>query len=218
MEVHCRTTKGERALSALAVGHHTSSHRIAAEDGLRAQLYRLLASALSGAPDVKMLQDYAALTGDASRLGKAIATFARVAAVTSPEAVRHQYHDLFIGLGRGEMVPYGSYYLTGFLQEKPLARLRQDMARNGVMRDARSSDPEDHAASVLEIMAGLIDGAFGAPMSLDDQKAFYARHLESWLPIFFRDLEGAQTSVLYAALGSVGRAFLEIETGAFEML
>jgi TorA maturation chaperone TorD len=209
---------GIEAVTALADGQADAPLRIAAEDDLRAQLYRLLAAALSRAPDAATLQAFAALTGDDSRLGQAIGTLARVAAASSRDTVRHEYQTLFIGLGRGELVPYGSYYLTGFLQEKPLARLRQDMARIGIKRDDTASDPEDHAASVTEIMAGLIDGAFGTPLALGDQKAFYSQHLESWLPIFFRDLETAQTSVLYSALGTVGRAFLDVETAAFEMV
>lgn len=192
--------------------------RISAEDSSRAQIYRLLATLLSRAPDSALLQSIAALRGGPGRFGEVINTLAKVAASTSEHTVRAEYQDLFIGLGRGELVPYGSYYLTGFLQEKPLAALRRDMARLGLDRASETSDPEDHAASVLEAMAGLIDGRFGEPASLAAQKEFQQRHLASWLPVFFRDLEGAQSSVFYAAAGSVGRAFLDIEAGAFEMV
>jgi TorA maturation chaperone TorD len=205
-------------LAALADKIEHVEIRISAEDEIRAQVYRLLAAVLSRAPDATLLKSVAALNGGAGRFGEAIGTLARVAANTQDHAVRAEYQDLFIGLGRGELVPYGSYYLTGFLQEKPLASLRRDMARLGMGRASASSDPEDHAASVLEAMAGLIEGNFGAPASLDVQKEFQHRHLASWLPVFFRDLEGAQSSVFYAAVGSVGRAFLEIEAGAFEMV
>jgi TorA maturation chaperone TorD len=208
----------EWSLTALAEGQSGQLVSLAAEEQLRAQLYRLLASLLSDAPSNQLLQRCAALNGDASRLGMAIGVLARVAANTQAQTARVEYHDLFIGVGRGELVPYASYYLTGFLQEKPLAKLRQDLAGLGVIRTAQTSDPEDHAAAILEVMAGLIDGTYGAPVALDVQKLFFERHLQAWLPIFLRDLETAQASVFYSALGSVGRAYLEIEISAFEMV
>jgi TorA maturation chaperone TorD len=191
---------------------------IASEDALRAGVYRLLADCLSRAPSAARLAAIASLEGGATPFGQVIQTFAAVARKTSPHTVVEEFQTLFIGLGRGELVPYGSYYLTGFLQEKPLAKLRQDMGRLGIVRSEGVSEPEDHVASVLEIMAGLIEGAFGAPCPIEDQKSFYAQHLGSWAPLFFRDLERADASVFYAALGSVGRVFLEIEDDAFAMV
>jgi TorA maturation chaperone TorD len=206
------------ALAAAADRLSDVTDRISAEDDTRTQLYRLLASLFSAAPSANLLKSLSSLTGDDGRFGQSISTLAKVAAVTSEATARSEYQELFIGLGRGELVPYGSYYQTGFLQEKPLANLRRDMMRLGITRSNDTSDPEDHVASVLEMMAGLIDGRFGEPGDLTVQKDFYLRHLASWLPIFFRDLEGAQASVFYAATGSMGRAFLEIESGAFDMV
>lgn len=191
---------------------------IAPEDTLRAQGYRLLARFLSAPPSAPDLQAAAGLCGDDSELGRAITAFARVCARSQAAAVAEEYHDLFIGLVRGELVPYGSYYLTGFLHEKPLAKLRQDMARLGVAREQGISDPEDHIASLCEMMAGFIDGSLGSALSLEEQKAFYAAHIGSWAPVLFRDMEAAKRSVLYATLGSVGRVFLEIEEGGFAMV
>jgi TorA maturation chaperone TorD len=185
---------------------------------LRARCYRLLARFLSTPPTAADLQAGASLTGDASDLGRAISAFARVCARASPAAVADEYHDLFIGLVRGELVPYGSYYLPGFLHEKPLAKLRQDMGRLGVERDEGVADPEDHIASLCEMMAGFIDGALGRQLPLEEQKRFFSTNIASWAPVFFRDLEVAKASVLYATLGSVGRAFLAIEEGAFAMV
>ena len=128
-----------------------------------------------------------------------------------------EFHDLFVGLSRGELVPYGSYYLTGFLHEKPLAKLRQDMERLGLERDPDVREPEDHIASVCEMMAGFIDGTFGDPLTLEDQRRFFTAHVGSWAPVFFRDLEIAKSSILYSTLGSVGRVFLQIEESAFAM-
>jgi TorA maturation chaperone TorD len=204
-------------LTALAEGHFAGDAAVAEEDVLRAQVYHLLANHLSAAPTTAQLSELARLGGDATPLGRAISALARIAGNSTSAAISREYQDLFIGLGRGELVPYASYYLTGFLQEKPLARLRQDMARLGLKRDPSTSDPEDHAASVLQIMGGLVSGDFGTPGDSAAQRAFFETHVASWMPVFFRDLEAAKSSVFYAALASVGRAFLDVEDAAFAM-
>jgi TorA maturation chaperone TorD len=191
---------------------------IAPEDTLRAQWYRLLARFLSLPPSSAELQAAAALVGGDSEFGRAIAGFARACAGCDPERVAREFHDLFIGLSRGLLVPYGSYYLSGFLHEKPLAKLRQDMARLGVARAAGVADPEDHIASLLEMMAVFIEGSCGRCLSLAEQKDFFATHIGNWAAVFFRDLEAAEGSLLYAALGTVGRSFLAIEEDAFAMV
>lgn len=191
---------------------------VSPEDALRAQLYRLLAHFLSAPPRQGGLDLAAALGGDGgSEFGRAIAGLAEAAAGTSAAAAADAYHVLFIGLGRGELVPFGSYYLTGFLHEKPLARLRQDMARLGLAREPGVPEPEDHIASVLEIMAGLIDGSFGAPLPIEEQRRFFEAHVGNWASHFFHDLEASGVSTLYSALGSVGSTFLEIEERAFTL-
>ncbi|MBU2532951.1 MAG: molecular chaperone TorD family protein [Alphaproteobacteria bacterium] len=187
------------------------------EDRFRVDFYRLLALFLSAPPSAASLSAAAALEGSDAPLGRAIRSFARVAAQTDSTTADDEFHALFIGVGRGELLPYASYYLTGFLHEKPLARLRSEMAALGIAADPDASEPEDHAAAVLDMMAGLIDGSFGHPLTIADQKRFYDAHLGNWMPLFFRDLEGASSSVLYAALAQIGSRFLEIESAAFEM-
>jgi TorA maturation chaperone TorD len=201
-----------------AAGLVEPSPDVAPEDVLRARCYRLLARFLSSPPTAAELKTAAALSGDDSGLGRAISAFAHVCARANAAGVADEYHELFIGLARGELVPYGSYYQTGFLHEKPLAKLRQDMVRLGVAREQGVADPEDHIAALCEMMAGFIDGALRRPLSLEEQKSFFTAHIGSWAPVFFRDLEVAKASVLYATLGSVGRAFLAIEEGAFAMV
>ena len=191
---------------------------IAPEDLLRAQCYRLLARFLSSPPTGADLAAGAQLSGDDSDLGRAVAAFAHVCGRSQAAAVAEEYHDLFIGLVRGELIPYGSYYLTGFLHEKPLAKLRQDMSRHGIQREQNVAEPEDHIASLCEMMAGFIDGSFGRALALDEQKAFFSAHIGNWAPVLFRDMEAAKASIVYATLGSVGRVFLEIEDGAFAMV
>jgi TorA maturation chaperone TorD len=195
-----------------------ASRGVAPEDLLRARCYRLLARFLSSPPTTSELQAAAELTGDDSALGRAVSAFARVCVRSNAASVAEEYQDLFIGLVRGELIPYGSYYLTGFLHEKPLAKLRQDMGRLGIERQQGVAEPEDHIASLCEMMAGFIDGALGRELSLEEQKLFFTTHIAPWAPVFFRDLEVAKASVLYATLGSVGRAFLAIEEGAFAMV
>lgn len=185
------------------------------EDRSRAHVYGLLSSYLSAPATAAQLEAGADLSGDITDLGQAIDTFAHLCGRTSVDAAASEYHELFIGVGRGELLPYASYYLTGFLNEKPLAKLRNDMRSLGITRDAGSSDPEDHAASVCAMMSGLITGQFGDPLPLEEQRKFYETHVQSWMPYFFRDLEGAKSSILYASVGAVGRVFLEIEGTAF---
>lgn len=187
------------------------------EERLRAEFYGLLGRLLSAPPDAGTLRELAALEGDDSEIGRGITALAKVAAITGPEAAEREFNRLFIGLGRGELLPYGSYYLTGFLNEKPLAILRGHMAKLGIARNAEVKEPEDHIATLCEIMAGLISGAFGAPLTLADQEAFFNTHLAQWAEHFFTDLEGAEGSVLYAPVGRIGRAFLQIEVEAYRM-
>jgi TorA maturation chaperone TorD len=188
------------------------------EDRIRAQLYRLLGALFARLPDREMLDRLSALSGDdSSELGRALTALAHTASVTDPADADDEFHDLFIGVGRGELMPYGSYYLTGFVYEKPLARLRGDMARLGIARAAGVKEPEDHIASLCDMMAGLIEGDFGAPANLETQRNFFDAHLGPWVAQFFADLEIAKSAKLYARVGTVGRIFMEIESTAFEM-
>ncbi len=191
--------------------------KIVSEDRLRADLYNFLGLMLSGPPDQILLDQCAGLSGDDSALGKAIGGLSRVAKATKPKKVESEFNALFVGLGRGELLPYASYYLTGFLNEKPLATLRTDMAVRGITRAPNVYEPEDNIASLMEMMGGMIVGRFGVPAALEDQKTFFNKHIASWAGHFFADLEGAKNSVLYASLGSVGKAFIEIEREAFRM-
>ena len=183
---------------------------ISAEDVLRADLYDFLSAFLARQPSGILLTQTAELKGDDSDIGRGIAALARLADAVDPRDAHREFNALFIGLGRGELLPYGSYYLTGFLNEKPLARLRGDMARLGI-------EPEDNIASLCEMMAGLIRGRFGAPAGLSEQKQFFEAHLAPWAELFFKDLEAAEASVLYAPIGMIGRAFVRIEQEAFRM-
>ncbi len=190
---------------------------ISEEDQLRAQMYRLLGHFLRAPADAGALELATGLSGGDTDIGKAITAFARIAEKSDPETIAREYHDLFIGVGRGELLPYASYYLTGFLNEKPLAKLRNDMSRLGISRHDDVKEPEDHIGALCEMMSGIIAGDFEAPGDLAEQKKFFDTHVGSWARHFFGDLESAKSSVLYGALGSVGKAFIEIEEVAFTM-
>jgi len=187
------------------------------EDLLRAQLYQMLSHFLGNPPSQQDLNSLASMRGDSSPLGEAIASLAKIAGKTDVVRVAQEYQDLFIGVGLGELLPFGSYYLTGFLHEKPLAALRKDMERLGIARRADVKIPEDHIAAVFEMMSGIIDGKYGTVYDLDEQREFYNKHVGSWARHFMSDLEGAKASILYAAIGTIGRIFLEIEEVAFTM-
>ncbi|WFU69714.1 Cro/CI family transcriptional regulator [Bradyrhizobium sp. CB2312] len=182
-------------------------------DAARAQEYLLLATLLSAAPSRRLLDQLSALTGDTTPLGRAHVELAEAAAGAVAAKIEREYFDLFVGLGRGEILPYASYYLTGFLNERPLSRLRADLAALGIERVAINSEPEDHAAILCEIMAGFAAGRFAA--SSDTQRAFFEKHLAPWMGRLFADIERAGNATFYRAVGALGRAFMEIETEAF---
>ncbi|KCV81826.1 molecular chaperone TorD [Actibacterium atlanticum] len=190
---------------------------VSEEDRLRADLYNFLGVLLSGPPDQILLEQTSGLSGDQGDLGTAINALAKIAKLSKPKAVESEFNKLFIGLGRGELLPYASYYMTGFLNEKPLALLRQDMAARGMTRAQNVYEPEDNIASLMEMMGALIVGRFGDPAELADQRTFFNRHIAPWAGHFFTDLEAAKNSVLFAAVGQVGRVFMEIEAEGFRM-
>jgi TorA maturation chaperone TorD len=194
---------------------HPNAGDVEEVDAARAQEYTLLAALLSRAPDQALLDRLANLRGDPSPLGVAHAALAEAASRTNAEHVEREYFDLFIGLGRGELLPYGSYYISGFLYERPLARLREQLSRLGIERADGESEPEDHAAIQCEIMAGLINGRLPAEAGAD--RELFGKHLSPWIGRFFADLERAEAADFYRKVGTLGRLFVDIETEAFAL-
>lgn len=184
-------------------------------DAARAQEYALLSVLLGHAPSQDLLDRVARLRGDASPLGVAHAALAEAASRTSAERAGREYFDLFIGIGRGELLPYASYYLTGFLHERPLARLRQDLAQLGIERAAHQVEPEDHAAILCEIMSALTSGRFAAPAGTD--RMLFKDHMAPWIGRFFADLERCDAGAFYRQVGMLGRVFMDIEMEAFTL-
>jgi TorA maturation chaperone TorD len=184
-------------------------------DAARAQEYALLATLLTRAPDAALLSGLSELRADASPLGLAHAALAQAADKATVESAEREFFDLFIGLGRGELLPYGSYYLTGFLHERPLARLRDDLARIGVARANGVVEPEDHAGILCEIMSGLASRRLPAPPESD--RVIFDKHMAPWIGRFFTDLENAEAADFYKWVGALGRVFMDIEREAFDL-
>lgn len=187
------------------------------EDRLRADFYDFLSALLARPASKEILAQTAGLKGDEGDLGQAITAMAKMATLCKPAAVEREFNKLFIGMGRGELLPYASFYLTGFLNEKPLAALRREMLGLQIEREKNVFEPEDNIASLLEMMAGMIQGRFGEPVPVERQTAFFNKHIAPWAGHFFADLQAAENSVFYAAVGAAGKAFMDIEREAFRM-
>lgn len=193
---------------------HTSAELDETERA-RADEYMLLATLLGAPPRQEVLDLISGLGGDASPLGVAHIALAEAAGATSEADAGREYFNIFVGVGRGEVLQYGSYYLTGFLHERPLARVREDLRNLGIERREGVHEPEDQLATLLEIMAGLIAGDFAVP--LEQQQQFFERHLKPWAARCFADVAVAPSADFYRAVAEVGRLWIEIEAEAFEL-
>jgi TorA maturation chaperone TorD len=188
------------------------------EDRLRADTYRVLGRLLAAPPDAETLELFA--TAPVSTEDNLLAVAWRMLALSAERSavsqVADEYQTLFIGLGRGELVPFGSWYLTGFLMEQPLARLRTDMQKLGFERQDDVSEPEDHAAALCEIMALLAEDT--GPGSLEVQAAFFETHIGTWMARFFRDMQEASSARFYRAVGQLGEQFINTDQRYLEMV
>ncbi len=188
----------------------SNSDLLVNEQHCRAGAYGLLASLLRVAPDESALarvSRFAETDPAGDELALSMSMLGLAATSSMPDAVEDEFFNLFIGLGRGELVPYGSWYLTGFLMEKPLSHLRDDLATLGFKRDEDMHEPEDHAAALCEVMYMLIEGE----VSLNQQSLFFETHMECWFEHFFADLGSAKSAVFYRAVGRFGAAFTAFE-------
>jgi len=187
-----------------------------AEQQSRAAAYGLIAALLRSPPDQSLLNQVAELSqviGDGDDLSLAMSMLGLAARSSAVEAVDDEFHDLFIGLGRGELMPYASWYLTGFLMERPLGLLRDDLARLGIERDPSVVEPEDHMAALCEVMLLLIQ----EQRAFEPQADFFEQHLARWCDDFFADLSRASSAAFYRNLGRFGSAFLQLERRYFSM-
>jgi len=186
------------------------------ENEARAGVYALLGALLRDVPSADVLERLRRLDAATGRDELALAwEGVRLAAQEVREAeLSDEYHLLFIGLGRGELVPYGSWYQTGFLMEQPLGVLRRDLADLGFERQPDVHEPEDHVAALCEVMSQL---ALDPDISVERQTDFYGAHLGSWIDRFWRDLERAEAAVFFKAVARLGAAFDALERRYLEM-
>jgi TorA maturation chaperone TorD len=182
-------------------------------DAARAREYALLATLLARSPDSRLISRLALLMGDASPIGVAHTALGEAAGRANEDKVAREYFDLFVGVGGGLLLPYSSHYLTGGLYGRPLVRVRDALQRLGIEKAPERSEPEDHAAFLCEIMAGLVGGGIAAQDGAD--RDFFEEHLLPWIRRFFVDLEHAESADFYASVGALGRTFVDVETEAF---
>ena len=184
-------------------------------DTARSEQYSFVARILAAPPDAALLEQIATLRGDGSAMGKAFDSMAEAAAQADADSVSREYFELFVGVGRGELLPYGSFYQTGFLNERPLADLRRDLAALGVARAEGRHEPEDHIALLFEVMANIASGEID--MTPEAQSEFFKRHIAPWATQFFDDLEIAPSARFYRPLAEIGRLLIDIESRAFAL-
>ncbi len=180
------------------------------EQHYRSSVYKVLAGLLRTAPDSDALEQvsaFAAIEQEGDELALAMSMLGLSAKESDADSVDDEFHALFIGLGRGELMPYASWYLTGFLMEKPLSALRDDLAALGFERSENVREPEDHIAALCEVMAMMIDEGF----AIQQQENFFTGHMSSWLDHFFKDLSQAESAVFYRSVGRFGQAFSAFE-------
>jgi TorA maturation chaperone TorD len=191
------------------------------EQRYRAGAYGLLAALLRAVPDQMLLDHLVTLSPQSDpqnkpepdALAEAMASLADAARECSPAQIEDEYHNLFIGIGKGEVVPYGSWYMTGFLMEQPLSDLRDDLRVLGFERSADTHEPEDHAAAILEVFSVMIADASDIP----EQQRFFDNHMKPWLERFFADLGNARSADFYKPVAQFGAAFIKLELAYLSM-
>ncbi len=181
------------------------------EQQYRASAYSILGALLRKVPEKEVLEhvaNFSSVAVDEDELLLSMSTLGLAAQSSDVSVVDDEYHDLFIGLGRGELVPYGSWYLTGYLMEKPLSLLRDDLKALGFERDESVVEPEDHVAALCEVMSLLIEDE---SFDTETQTIFFEKHLNAWISRFFDDLSNAKAAVFYRSVGRFGSAFMNLE-------
>ena len=198
---------------------HQNYSAMSNEGRLRADTYTILASLLSNIPSQDLL-DYLrhikpSPDSEPGGVGQAWQQLRTAASETNIEALDDEYHKLFIGLGRGVVVPFGSWHITGFLMDKPLSDLRDDLRSLGIESDKDQKDPEDHIAALCETMAIIITAD-----DIDEprERQFYARHIHPWAGKFFKELQAVESAVFYKSVGFLGQQFMQLENQYLNIL
>ncbi|WP_207802597.1 TorD/DmsD family molecular chaperone [Motiliproteus coralliicola] len=205
------------AIETVQIQDSPAGNELSPLDLFRVDAYALLGSLLAQAPTEELLswlQSIELIDDPQSSMREAWSVLQMAAGRADPDQVSDEYHQLFIGIGRGELLPYGSWYLTGFLMEKPLVELRNDLDALGIERDPEVREPEDHIAALCQVMAMLVspdqNGGDQGPA-----QQFFERHLATWWRRFSQDLQHSQTAHFYSAVGRFAELFFEQEALLF---
>jgi TorA maturation chaperone TorD len=192
------------------------------EEIARAELYGLLARLWYAAPDAELRAAFEVAVTEAPAAGAFLEEPWRrlvgLARQLDLAALQGEYDALFGGVGKPEILLYGSHHLSGFLNDKPLAALRGDLARLGLARDDAMPETEDHIAALCEVMRYLIAGDDVAVANLTQQRAFFAAHLQPWVPALCDQVAAHPKARFYAGVAGLTSAFMQVEAQGFDML
>ncbi|MBE0550518.1 MAG: molecular chaperone TorD family protein [Rubrivivax sp.] len=192
------------------------------EELARAELYGLLSRLWLAPPDAEMLQQFAVAVTQAPEPGAHLEEpwmqLVGALRATTVEAAAAEHEALFHGVGKPEVFAYGSFYLTGFLNEKPLAALRTDLMDLGLTRDPLRAETEDHVSYVFEVMRYLIAGDDAAVCNLERQRRFFRAHLQPWVEDLCTTTAAHPRADTWRAVAAFTRSFVQIEAQAFDML
>lgn len=202
-----------RALSFASADH--------SEELARAELYGLLARLWMAPPDAELIARFRVVVTETPEGGLLEAPWqalVKALRATTLEAAADEYDALFGGVGKPEVFLYGSFYLAGFLNEKPLAALRTDLFALGLTRDASRGETEDHIAYGCEVMRYLIAGDDIAVCNLEQQRRFFRSHLQTWVGDLCDAVEAQPRAQIWRAVAQLTRVFMDIETQGFDLL
>jgi TorA maturation chaperone TorD len=192
------------------------------EELARAELYGLLASLWLAPPDAALLQQFQVAVTQAPQPGGHLESpwgdLVAAMRATTAAAAAAEHDALFHGVGKPEVMAYGSFYLTGYLNEKPLAALRNDLAALGLARDGDRLETEDHVAFVLEVMRYLIAGDDIAVCNLEQQRRFFRQHLQPWVGPLCTATAAHPRALVWRAVADFTSAFIDVETQGFDLL
>ncbi len=192
------------------------------EETARAEVYGLLAALYYAPPSAELLAQLRVAVTEAPAAGGFLEEpwrqFVGTVRELSDEQVANEYDALFGGVGKPEVYLFGSYYLSGFLNEKPLAALRGDLAALGLARDETMPETEDHFACVCEVMRYLIAGDDVEIANLTQQQKFFSTHVQPWVPAMCEAITAHPKAKFYAALAAFTAAFVSVETQGFDLL
>lgn len=195
---------------------------VSEEDQARADYYALLAALFYRAPDDRLLQAIVVaeepLAEAAPELTAAWRKLAAASSVVTHDAVHEEYEEAFIGVGRPPVMLYGSFYLAGFMNEKPLAELRSELATLGFTRGADVAETEDHLAALCDVMRALILGDLSSvPADTETQRRFYQKHVNPWVTDCCTAVTLSEKTNYYKQVAGFAAAFFAVESQAFEI-